>query len=78
MEEHLNQYGLYPASYCRALGLPMYDKESYEAVAEIYLSRTRCQSIRRPVEAGEEPVAFYRCQHGNTPLYYRGEAVTRG
>ena len=72
MNEHLNQYGLFPASYCRALGLPMYSKDTFEPVADQYMSATRCKKLGRPVEPGEEPVAFYRCQNGYCPLYYRG------
>lgn len=78
MEENLNQYGLYPASYCRALGLPMYNHDDYGQVADRYLSKTRCKTMGKPVEPGEEPVAFYKCQNGYTPLYYRERGEMNG
>lgn len=48
MNEHLNQYGLYPASYCRSTGLPMYSKATYEPMADRYISATRCKKLGRP------------------------------
>ena len=68
-----NGYGWYTAEYCRSTGLPMYDKKSYAAVADIYFSKTRCTKIKKPVQEGEEPVAFYRVDRGYCGLYLRGE-----
>ena len=68
---NLNQYGLYPAAYCRETGLPMYDVSTYGPVADVLLSKTRCKRLHMPVQAGEEPVAFYRLRNGYTGLYPR-------
>ena len=69
----LNRYGWYSAEYCKSTGLPMYDKKSYAAVADKYLSKTRCAKIKKTVREGEEPVAFYRMDRGYCGLYLRGE-----
>ena len=72
-----NGYGWYTAEYCRSTGLPMYDKKSYADVADKYLSKTRCAKIKKPVNEGEDPVAFYRVDRGYCGLYLRekgGEA----
>ena len=70
-DEHLNRYGLYPARYCRSTGLPMYNSGSYQAVADVLLSKSRCLKIKRPVQPEEKPVAFYLCQNGYCGLYRR-------
>ena len=49
----------------------MYDKNTYAEVSDIYLSRTRCAKIKKPVKDDEEPVAFYRVDRGYCGLYQR-------
>ena len=66
-----NAYGWYTAKYCMSTGLPMYDKKSYTEVSEIYLSKTRCAKIKKPVKDGEEPCAFYRVDRVYCALYDR-------
>ena len=60
-----NGYGWFTAEYCKSTGLPMYDKKSYAAVADRYLSKTRCAKIKKPVNEGENPVAFYVFVNGH-------------
>ena len=67
----LNSYGYYPAEYCRSTGLPMYTPSTYYEVKDIYLSKTRCKQIKKPVLEKESPVAFYQVQHGYCVLYDR-------
>lgn len=67
----LNDYGLYPAAYCKSTGLPMYSRDNYKTVAHMYLSKSRCKKIGHPVQENETIVAFYRLMNGYTPLYDR-------
>ncbi|HAT4294521.1 TPA: hypothetical protein I9069_001190 [Clostridium perfringens] len=70
-------YRCYTANSCRKTGLPMFGgaefskAEYYEKYVDIYLSKTRCKKIKRPVLSNENPVAFFRVQHGYVPLYLR-------
>lgn len=69
----LNKYGLYPAAYCRSTGLPMYNNSNYGSLADKFLSRTRCQKLRQPVQQDEQPAAFYRLMNGYCELYLRNK-----
>ena len=66
-------YKCYTAEYCRTTGKLMLNKNSYEPYADKYLSTTRCKAIKKPVQEGEEPIAFYRVMNGYKPLYDRSE-----
>lgn len=63
-----NRYGNYTAEYCRSTGKPMY--QNWGEREKLY-SQTQCQKMKKPVKDGEEPVAFYRVQHGYCGLYER-------
>ncbi len=67
----LNQYGYFPAEYCRETGLPMYDQLTYRPYVDKYLSRSRCREIGKPIKENEQPVAFYRVMNGYCGLYDR-------
>lgn len=66
-----NSYGYFPADHCRSTGLPMYDRLSYIPFVDKYLSKTRCREIGKPVLDNEQPIAFYRVDHGYCGLYDR-------
>jgi hypothetical protein len=70
-----NSYGYYPAQYCRDTGLPMYDKLTYKPYIDKYLSKTRCREIGKPIKDKENPVAFYRVDHGYCGLYDRNNEL---
>lgn len=68
MEKFNKNYKTYTAEYCRSTGLPMYSNgDEFE---NLY-SKSKCEKMKRPVEDGEEPVAFYRVMHGYCGLYKR-------
>lgn len=46
-------------------------KKEYEPFSKHFLSKSRCNKIKQPVKDGEYIFAFYRCQNGYAPLYYR-------
>lgn len=66
-----NNYNFYTAPSCRLTGLPMLDGGSYKKYANVWLSASKCKSIKQPVKDNEQPVAFYRCKHGYCALYDR-------
>ena len=68
MKKFNEYYKTYTAEYCKSTGLPMYSKgDKFE---NLY-SRSKCEKLKRPVEDGEEPVAFYRVKNGYCGLYIR-------
>lgn len=70
--EEKNSYGFFNAEYCRSTGKPMFkNKKEYEPFSKHFLSKSRCNKIKQPVKDGEYIFAFYRCQNGYAPLYYR-------
>ncbi|MDY4574260.1 MAG: hypothetical protein SPD90_04305 [Intestinibacter sp.] len=73
--EYNSWYKCYTAKSCRATGLPMVDfgYANYIQKANVWLSKSRCLKIKKPVKDGEEPVAFLRVYNGYVPLYYRNE-----
>lgn len=71
-------YKCYVASYVKTTGLPMFggselSKLDYEKYADKWLSKTRCEKIKKPVKDGEAIVAWYRVKNGYIPLYDRSE-----
>lgn len=71
--EYDSRYKCYTAKSCKTTGLPMVDfgYSNFPEKANVWLSKTRCLKIKKPVEAGEEPVAFFRVYNGYVPLYLR-------
>ena len=62
-------YRAYRAEYCHLTGLPMYSSKDFSEVQAkgLYtLSRARKEKAR--IDA-THPVAWYRVQHGYTPLF---------
>lgn len=64
-------YKCYTSEYCKLMGLPMLNHETYKDYAEKWLSPSRCKKAGKPVQEGEKPVAFYRLVNGYCPLYDR-------
>lgn len=66
-------YHCYTASSCRATGLPMvgFGYAGYYEHRNDWLSKSRCEKIKKPVTRFENPVAFLRVMNGYVPLYYR-------
>lgn len=64
-------YKTYTAAYCKTLGLPMLNNSTYEEYADKWLSPSRCKKAGKPVQENENPIAFYKVNHGYCPLYDR-------
>lgn len=73
--EYNAKYKCYTAKSCRATGLPMvgFGYDNFSEKSNVWLSKSRCLKIKKPVNDGEEPVAFLRVYNGYIPLYYRKE-----
>lgn len=75
--DYNNYYKCYTAQSVRETGLPMVGgkditKDEYTLkYANRWLSKSRCKQIKKPVQEGEQPVAFYRVHNGYVPLYER-------
>lgn len=62
-------YSTFTADFCRASGLPMYNADNYDEVADLYISETRMKKSKLPLNDDTEIVAWYRVSHGYVPLY---------
>lgn len=72
MKKMNEKYGTYTAEYCRSTGKPMYQKSDWKKREKLY-SPTQCKKMGKPVQEGEEPVAFYKTMNGYCGLYERSE-----
>ena len=62
-------YRLYKADYVRTTGLPMYGHADFpEVQAKKLYSRTRAKLEKVQIDESC-PLAWYRCEHGYTPLF---------
>lgn len=77
--EYDTYYNTYTAKSVRETGLPYIGgkggipkSEYIEKYINIWLSKSRCNKLKKPVLENERPVAYYKVMHGFVPLYYRG------
>jgi hypothetical protein len=65
----LNNQGFFTAEFVNITGKPKFYNS--RAVPEAYISKTKCEKIKKPVKPNEEIVAFKKVQNGYCALYLR-------
>lgn len=71
-------YKCFTAAYAKSTGLPMFggsklSQTAYREYEDIWLSKSRCKKIKKPVTEGEKIVAWYRVKNGYAALYDRSK-----